>query len=117
MEWLAQAMGWTTRRRDRPFRDLYEARPTPRQSVALPRDRNGSFFRPPVRGGCGDLASVTAGSSQLGADLPISCVLLCPYGAAQRSRGDGYAIAHLDDRGGAECRTLAQPRAPRAFPL
>src|SRR6516164_8935308 len=86
MEWLAQAMGWTTRCRDRPFRDLYETRPTPRQSITLPRDRNGSFFRPASRGGRGDLASFTPGSSQLGADLPISCVLLCPHGAVSEAR-------------------------------
>src|SRR6516162_8345004 len=117
MEWLAKAVGWTTRPRDRPFRNLYAPQPTHGQGRFLSWHWNGSFLRPAFRAGRGNLASVAARSSDLGADLSISRVMLRASRAVRRSPGDRYAVADVDDRGGAECRALAEPRAPRALPL
>jgi adenylate cyclase len=57
--------------------------------------------------------SVATRNSRLGPDLSISCVMLRAYGPTRRSARHGSAAARHNDRGGPECRALAQPRAPR----
>src|ERR1700730_2404984 len=115
MERLAKAAGRTTRCRYRPFRDLYAPESTPSPGGTLSRHRNGSFFHPALRGRRSDATSVATRNSQLGPDLSISCVMLRAYGLPRRSARHGSAAARHNDRGGPECRALAQPRAPRAF--
>src|SRR6516162_2177029 len=117
MEWMAETVGWRSRRRDWPFRDLYAPQPTSGEGGPLSRHRNGSFFCRAVRGRRGVPAFITPRRSRLGADPSISRVMLRASRAVRRSPGDRYALADVDDRGGAECHALAEPRAPRALPL
>src|ERR1700757_1158482 len=117
MERLAKAVGRTTRCRYRPFRDLHAPQSTPSQGGTPSRDRNGSFFHPALRGRRSDATSVATRNSQLGPDLSISCVMLRAYGPPRRSARHGSAAARHNDRGGPECRALAEPRAPRAVPV
>src|SRR6516165_2402659 len=117
MEWVAKAVGRLSRDRDRPLRDLYAPQPTAGQGGPISWDRNGTFFRPPLRG-CGrDPTSVPTRGRQLAADLSISSVMLRAFGTARRSPGGGRAIARVNGRGGAECHALAQSRAPRGIPV
>ena len=76
------------------------------------------FFKPALRGGRRrDATFVATRYSQLGPYLSISCVTLRAYGSARRSARYGWAAARDNDRGGPECRALAEPRAPRAVPV
>ena len=62
-------------------------------------------------------ASIAAREAELGADFPISCLLLRTHGTAQGSPGYYRTAEHSHGRGGAQRSSLAQPRTPRALSI
>jgi len=79
----SQAMGRSTRSRDRAWRDLAAPQPARACGHAACNDRGSPFLQGSVRRGGGEAAAGYSRQSEFSPSIPPSGRVLCPYGAAR----------------------------------
>jgi adenylate cyclase len=103
-----QLVGRSTRSRDRTCQHLGAPEPARARGLDAIRDRHGLLLQTPVCRSSLAAARILPGPSGLSAAIPLSCGVLCPYGAARRSARRRRPAARHHPAGRADGAALAQ---------